>query len=233
MLLSSLALILVKKENMAAYEIWVGLGSNIEDRQSYLTAAITKLNLITKKTIIMSSIYETPPWGGVADGPFLNQVVGVLVNSELLIHYCQLQSKYIEHVETLANSWIRLSHALSVQSSQTTPEQFELYIAELVMLYLLLVELDLGRDRSNNAIRWSSRTIDLDLLEMPYRKHKQLFRSPLLTLPHPRLHERQFVLVPWSEVAPQLNLPTFNTSVADLQKSCLPNSEIKLWHAHS
>jgi 2-amino-4-hydroxy-6-hydroxymethyldihydropteridine diphosphokinase len=67
---------------------------------------------------------------------------------------------------------------------------------------LLAVERDLGRDRSQET-RWGPRTIDLDLLLYG----EETVDEPGLTVPHPRLAERQFVLEPLYELAPELALP--------------------------
>jgi 2-amino-4-hydroxy-6-hydroxymethyldihydropteridine diphosphokinase len=64
------------------------------------------------------------------------------------------------------------------------------------------VEREHGRDRGNET-RWGPRTLDLDLLAVEGVSSA----SPALTLPHPRLAERAFVLVPWAEIAPGLDLP--------------------------
>lgn len=63
---------------------------------------------------------------------------------------------------------------------------------------LQAIETALGRART---VRWGSRTLDLDLL---LRADGLQISNPVLTLPHPRLAERAFVLVPLSEVAPWL-----------------------------
>lgn len=59
-----------------------------------------------------------------------------------------------------------------------------------------------GRDRLHEQ-RWGPRTLDLDLLAMD----GVVLDTPALQLPHPRLAERAFVLVPWAEIAPELELP--------------------------
>lgn len=59
------------------------------------------------------------------------------------------------------------------------------------------VERALGRDRSN-ARRWGPRPVDIDLLDYD----DLALDEPDLTLPHPRLFERAFVLVPLAEIAP-------------------------------
>jgi 2-amino-4-hydroxy-6-hydroxymethyldihydropteridine diphosphokinase len=67
---------------------------------------------------------------------------------------------------------------------------------------LLAIELELGRDRAG-AVRWGPRTIDLDLLLYG----DQTIQEPGLTVPHPRLAERDFVLEPLHELDPELALP--------------------------
>jgi 2-amino-4-hydroxy-6-hydroxymethyldihydropteridine diphosphokinase len=65
---------------------------------------------------------------------------------------------------------------------------------------LLAVELGHGRVRLE---RWGPRTLDLDLLV--YGEVELV--EPGLTLPHPSLHEREFVLEPLAELAPDLKIP--------------------------
>jgi len=70
---------------------------------------------------------------------------------------------------------------------------------------LLEVERELGRDRSGrgSAPRWGPRTVDLDLLLYADLE----LDEEGLTVPHPRLHERRFVLEPLAELAPRLVVP--------------------------
>jgi 2-amino-4-hydroxy-6-hydroxymethyldihydropteridine diphosphokinase len=82
---------------------------------------------------------------------------------------------------------------------------------------LLAVERELGRDRSVG--RWGPRTVDLDLL----LHGDAVVDEPGLTLPHPRLAERRFVLEPLHEVAPDLVLPE-GRSVAGLLGALEPGS---------
>ncbi|MGA7158452.1 MAG: 2-amino-4-hydroxy-6-hydroxymethyldihydropteridine diphosphokinase [Acidobacteriaceae bacterium] len=81
---------------------------------------------------------------------------------------------------------------------------------------LLAIEHAMGRDRSTAPPK-GPRIIDLDLL-LYYDDagNPATLSTPELTLPHPALHERRFVLAPLAEIAPDLQHPTFHRSIADL-----------------
>ena len=68
---------------------------------------------------------------------------------------------------------------------------------ELLLAALQAVEARFGRER---PYRHAPRTLDLDLLLYGVRR----IATPTLTLPHPRLHERAFVVTPLAEIAPDL-----------------------------
>jgi 2-amino-4-hydroxy-6-hydroxymethyldihydropteridine diphosphokinase len=71
------------------------------------------------------------------------------------------------------------------------------------------VELQFGRVR---GARNAARTVDLDLLDHDGRE----IDSKTLVLPHPRLHQRRFVLLPLAELAPQWRHPRFGLTAAEL-----------------
>jgi 2-amino-4-hydroxy-6-hydroxymethyldihydropteridine diphosphokinase/dihydroneopterin aldolase/2-amino-4-hydroxy-6-hydroxymethyldihydropteridine diphosphokinase len=62
------------------------------------------------------------------------------------------------------------------------------------------IETALGRERRE---RWGDRTLDLDLIDFD----GQVISTETLVLPHPRAHERLFVLDPWFEIDPQATIP--------------------------
>ncbi|MDK9703250.1 MAG: 2-amino-4-hydroxy-6-hydroxymethyldihydropteridine diphosphokinase [Sulfuritalea sp.] len=74
------------------------------------------------------------------------------------------------------------------------------------------IEARFGRQRS---VKNAPRTLDLDLLLYG----DEVSNDPQLTLPHPRMHERAFVLAPLAEIAPRLAIPG-RGSVADLLLRC-------------
>ncbi len=88
--------------------------------------------------------------------------------------------------------------------------------ARALLNHLLEIERECGRDRSKEQ-RWGPRTLDLDLLLYG----EEVINEPGLCVPHPRMHERLFVLVPASEVAGDMLVPTMNATVGQLFKRLL------------
>ena len=81
--------------------------------------------------------------------------------------------------------------------------------ADELLLKLLLIELNLGRQRE---IAWGPRTIDLDLIWF----EDQTINLENLVLPHPRAHERCFVIKPWLEIDPTAKIG--NTEIQEFLK---------------
>ena len=131
----------------------IGLGSNLDDRLAHLRRAVVALSAIG--TLVgSSSVYETAPVGGPAQGPFLN--------------------------------------AVAIIDTARSPETL---LAEI-----RAVERVEGRER---RLRWGPRTLDLDLLLYD----RDVVDLPGLSIPHPRMLERRFVLVPLLEAWPDAVMP--------------------------
>jgi 2-amino-4-hydroxy-6-hydroxymethyldihydropteridine diphosphokinase len=98
-----------------------------------------------------------------------------------------------------------------------TPEQ--------LLARLLRIEYALGRRRSAQSP--APRTIDLDLLLYGDEQSDTEF----LTLPHPRLHLRRFVLAPLCELAPDLTHPKLASTFRQLLAATPDNSSVRPWQA--
>lgn len=126
---------------------FIGLGSNLGDREAYLRGALAGLAQQSGKILAYSGLYETEPVGYRHQPRFLNAVVCI--------------------------------------ETDLPPED--------LLDVLLEIERTFGRER---AIRWGPRTLDLDLLLYGERT----VRTERLTVPHPRMFERSFVLMPLLEL---------------------------------
>jgi 2-amino-4-hydroxy-6-hydroxymethyldihydropteridine diphosphokinase len=94
--------------------------------------------------------------------------------------------------------------------------------AEDALERLLEIEAALGRTRQDSK---GPRTIDLDLLF----HGDETSATSRLTLPHPRLQARRFVLVPLLELAPGLVHPTLNKTINELLETVPDQSRVELW----
>lgn len=105
--------------------------------------------------------------------------------------------------------------------NQVLEVQTEL-MPEEVLRIILEIEHELGRIRYE---RWGARVIDIDMLYF-----NDLIRdSARLTLPHPRLHERRFTLVPLTEIAPDFLHPLLQKTSRELLDDCTdPGAVIKI-----
>jgi 2-amino-4-hydroxy-6-hydroxymethyldihydropteridine diphosphokinase len=136
---------------------YVGLGSNLGDREGTLRAAVGRLRHVPETDVLrVSTLRNTDPVGYVDQPRFLNGVV-------------ELQTE------------------LS---------------ARLLLGRLLELERAFGRDRAAVPAQ-GPRTLDLDLLLYG----QDVIDEPGLEIPHPRLHERRFVLEPLTELDPSLEVP--------------------------
>ena len=107
-----------------------------------------------------------------------------------------------------------LNMAAEVRVTEISPTQM---MARLLRIEYLL-------DRKDKSVK-ASRTIDLDILTYG----NLVMDTPFLTLPHPRLHLRKFVLCPLAEIAPHLVHPTSRREIADILSAVDDNTDVRRW----
>ncbi len=143
---------------------YIGLGSNIGNREENLTKALEMLRSTAGIRVTAVSVYiNTAPVGYTEQPDFLNTVA-------------------------------------EVKTSLTAYE---------LLAVCGDIEKKLKRER---LIHWGPRTIDLDILLFG----NLVLNDELLTLPHPRMLEREFVLKPLNEIAPEALHPLCNKSIREL-----------------
>ena len=136
---------------------YIGLGSNLGDREATIRAALAQLDAVTGVEVVaVSALVDTEPVGYLDQPRFLNGVA-------------------------------------MLETDRPPRELLEL---------LLTVEARFGRDRASVPAQ-GPRTLDLDLLLYGEAE----LDEPGLRIPHPRLHERAFVLEPLAELDPGLKVP--------------------------
>jgi len=151
---------------------YLSLGSNIEDREANLRAAIARLNEFGDVTAV-SGLYETEP------------------------------------VEVVDQPWfINCAVALATDLS-----------AEELLAGVLSIERSMGRERTRPK---GPRNIDIDIVLFG----DAVIDSPALTIPHPGLAARQFVLAPLAEIAPEAVHPITLKSVCQMRGQIEPGAPV-------
>lgn len=110
-----------------------------------------------------------------------------------------------EPVEVTGQPWF-LNCAVAIET-ELMPRQF--------LSRALAIEQDLGRRRTQNK---GPRTIDIDVLLFG----GSIVDTPALTIPHPAMHERRFVLEPLMEIAPEVRHPVFKRTVREMLTALPP-----------
>ena len=151
---------------MTTATAYIGLGSNLGDRQSYIDKALKMLACAENVSLIrVSDIIETAALGDSQQRAFLNAVAQV----------------------------------------ETTLD------AQSLHRILIDIENNLGRERTG---KWSARTIDLDLLLFD----DKIIKTAALTVPHPQMHLRSFVLRGLCQLNVDLQHPVMKVSAGELAR---------------
>jgi len=97
--------------------------------------------------------------------------------------------------------------------------------AQEVLEVALSVERRLGRRRSEEDALYASRTLDVDILFYD----DCLISTPSLTIPHPRIASRKFVLVPLAELMPRERHPALGVTIEELLSACTDTLWVRLY----
>ena len=116
-----------------------------------------------------------------------------------------------EPVENTAQPWF-LNCAVKLDTERM-PKQ--------LLSALLRIELQHGRNRARQAPK-GPRTIDLDILLFG----NSVIGTPSLTVPHPAMHQRRFVLQPLSEIAPEVRHPVLKRTIKELLNALPPGQTV-------
>lgn len=146
--------------------VYLGLGTNLGDKEANLRTAIYKLQERIGKQVSLSSFYETAPWGFKSDHSFLNAAIGL-----------------------------------------------ETSLSPIEILHITQeIEKELGRTKKSVNGSYSDRLIDIDILLYD----TLVLQTPELTIPHPLMTERDFVMKPLIEIAGNVIHPTRQKTLSEL-----------------
>lgn len=168
---------------------YIGVGSNLGDRLAHCLAAVHALNRLDgTKVMAISAWYETEPVGEIGQP------------RELLSVATRETPAGRSSSAPVAHPWF-LNGVLGLET-QLEPRP--------LVDACLAIERERGRERREPK---GPRTLDLDLLLYG----ASVLNEPGLIVPHPRLAERAFVLIPLSEIAAKTVHPVLNITVAELR----------------
>lgn len=146
--------------------VYLGLGTNLGDKEANLRTAIYKLQERIGKQVSLSSFYETAPWGFESDHSFLNAAIGL-----------------------------------------------ETSLSPIEILHITQeIEKELGRTKKSVNGSYSDRLIDIDILLYD----TLVLQTPELTIPHPLMTERDFVMKPLIEIAGNVIHPPLQKTLSEL-----------------
>ena len=165
--------------NSKATTAYLGLGSNVGDREASLNEAVGRLASAPSTTILKSSsIYETVPWGFADQPDFLN---------------CVLE------IETHLSPLALLGRAKDIEQ-------------------------EVGRRPS---WRYGPRLIDVDILL--YGNETLQLAKPDLQIPHPRMDQRAFVVIPLAELAGDVTHPTLHRTISEIAEEVEGREGVRIW----
>jgi len=150
--------------------VYLGLGSNLGEKQENIKKAITFISERVGEILALSDFYETEPWGYNSSQSFINAAV---------------------KAETML-----------------LPEELLFVTQE--------IERETGRSKKTSCGEYHDRIIDIDILLYD----DLILQTHDLTIPHPLMHKRLFVLQPLLEIAPDVIHPVSGMTIAEIAILC-------------
>ena len=138
----------------------------------------------------------------------------------------EISPKYLQKPGILLKKGLELSQKMSSgYATEAWGFESDIFLNQVIILEselepseilkrTQLIENELGRSR--NSTGYEARTIDIDLLFYD----NQIVNTPELTIPHPKIGERRFVLIPLNELVPDKCHPVTGIKIADMLKLC-------------
>jgi 2-amino-4-hydroxy-6-hydroxymethyldihydropteridine diphosphokinase len=198
------------------------LGGNEGDVAAALAAARERVRESVGPIAARSSVHRTAPWGNF-DTPqqdFLNQalIVETTLSPEELLDTTQRIEQELGRGRSPflifhSAPWnVLLSRLSSVLSVFCENRQFAAAPQRRTAHFVRVLARRLTACGSRPRRTYSSRPIDIDILFYD----DLVLRTPRLTIPHPLIQEREFVLAPLGEIAPDLRHPVLELSVSEM-----------------
>lgn len=157
----------------------------------------------------------------ICAGSNIGDRIGFLQQANNLLNYTQgikvIDSSSIYETEPVGykdQEWF--ANAVLQISTTLTPEE--------LLQECMRIEKQLGRTRSPEN-RWGPRTLDLDILFYD----NKIISEDTLQIPHPRMHERAYALVPMLELDPDFLHPIIEKSISDLHSELEEPEEVYLY----
>ena len=165
------------------HEVYLSLGSNLGDREQQLKQAIRFIDERIGEVVRQSSFIETEPWGFQSDHRFLNAAICCLTDKtpREVLQLTQQIERDLGKTKAHATRRAPQSSALSPQPSSITPQPSAL----------------------SPQPSYFNRPIDIDILLYDDWKVSE----PDLKIPHPLMHQRDFVMIPLKEIMTEQTNP--------------------------
>lgn len=162
--------------------IYVNIGSNNGDRHALIEQAVAAIYSAFPNALIRKSDYiESEPWGFVSHSRFLN--LGLAITDQ-------------EHVNVASD----VEAEVDGHDGDAVMKEYALTVLDRLHEIEIGIDASPHRDKSGSYI---DRKIDIDIIAID----DIVIDTPQLQLPHPRMHLRDFVLIPMRQLAPEWRHP--------------------------